>query len=130
MTARIDGQALERELGRLANGSGSGPGPGTASGLWRPRRPRLPLTWRLSLSGSPAPTPTASPGAGVSSSGIGHRTCPARCCCASRLPIQADAAGDLDPTTIKLLDRLGWGEISEDSASRAAGRQAGDVAGA
>ena len=27
--------------------------------------------------------------------------------------IQADAAGDLDPTTIKLLDRLGRGEISE-----------------
>ncbi len=27
--------------------------------------------------------------------------------------IQADAAGDLDPTTIQLLDRLGRGEISE-----------------
>ena len=27
--------------------------------------------------------------------------------------IQADAAGDLDPTTIKLLDRLGRGEIAE-----------------
>ena len=31
MTARINGQALERELERLANGSGSGLGPGTAS---------------------------------------------------------------------------------------------------
>ena len=31
MTARINGEALERELGRLANGSGSGLGPGTAS---------------------------------------------------------------------------------------------------
>ena len=83
-------------------------------GLWRPRRPRLPLTWRLSLSGSPAPIPTASPGAGVSSSV--HRAPDLPRALLQRIlayRIQADAAGDLDPTTIKLLDRLGRGEISE-----------------
>src|SRR5829696_3740671 len=69
-------------------------------GLWRrSRRPRLPLTWRLSLSGSPAPIPTALPRA------LLQRILAYR--------IQADAAGDLDPTTIKLLDRLGRGEIAE-----------------
>src|SRR5215208_4910860 len=83
-------------------------------GLWRRPRPRLPLTWRLSLSGSPAPTPTASQGAGVSSSGIGRRDLPrALLLRILAYRIQADAAGDLDPTTIKLLDRLGRGEISE-----------------
>src|SRR5215204_1957292 len=83
--------------------------------LWRgPVRHRGWPTQRLSLSGSPAPTPRALPGAGVFSSGIGRRTCPVRCCSGSwAYRIQADAAGDLDPATIKLLDRLGRGEIAE-----------------
>ena len=32
--------------------------------------------------------------------------------------IQADAAGDLDPTTIRLLDRLGRGEIADQRRRR------------
>src|SRR5829696_4929240 len=74
--------------------------------LWRgPVRHRGWPTQRLSLSGSPAPIPTASPGAGVSC--FGGRTPELPRALLQRIlayRIQADAAGDLDPTTIKLLD--------------------------
>ena len=114
MRARINGQALERELGRLANGSGSGLGPRTAN-----RAVASPATsssthveaelirlacadtnglarrWRVLFGGRAPDLPRA----------LLQRILAYR--------IQADAAGDLDPTTIKLLDRLGRGEISE-----------------
>src|SRR5215217_7671522 len=112
--ARINGEALERELGRLANGSGSGLGPRTAN-----RAVASPATsssthveaelirlacadtnglarrWRVVFGGRAPDLPRA----------LLQRILAYR--------IQADAAGDLDPTTIKLLDRLGRGEISE-----------------
>jgi Protein of unknown function (DUF2924) len=111
--ARINGQALERELGRLANGSGSGLGAKTAS-----RAAASPATsssthveaelirlacadthglarrWRVLFGGRMPDLPRA----------LLQRILAYR--------IQADAAGDLDPTTIKLLDRL-VGEIAE-----------------
>ena len=114
VTARINGQALERELGRVAIGSGSGPRPSTASRAVASPATSSSTHVRLSLSGSPAPTPQSRPAL----------ACRLRWQRAPDLPrallqrilayrIQADAAGDLDATTIKLLDRLGPGEISE-----------------
>ena len=103
MTARTNGQALERELGRLANGSGSGLGPRTGR-----RAVAFPATsssthveaelirlacadtnslarrWRV-LFGHRAPDlPRA-----LLQRILAYRS-------------QADAAGDLDATTIKL----------------------------
>ena len=99
MTARINGQALERELGRLATGSGSRPRPGTAS-----RTVASPATsssthveaelirlacadtnglarrWRVVFGGRAPDLPRA----------LLQRILAYR--------IQADAAGDLDPT--------------------------------
>src|SRR5215218_8121171 len=112
--ARINGEALERELGRLANGSGSGPGPRTGR-----RAVASPATsssthveaelirlacadtnglarrWRVLFGGRAPDLPRA-----LLLRILAYR-------------IQADAAGDLDPTTIRLLDRLGRGEIAE-----------------
>ena len=114
MTARTNGQAFERELGRLANGSGSGLGPRTGR-----RAVASPATsssthveaelirlacadtnglarrWRVVFGGRAPDLPRA----------LLQRILAYR--------IQADAAGDLGATTIKLLDRLGRGEISE-----------------
>src|SRR5829696_659800 len=107
VTGRINGQALERELERLANGSGSGLGPRTGR-----RAVASPATsssthveaelirlacadtnslarrWRVIFGYRAPDLPRA----------LLQRILAYR--------IQADAAGDLDPTTIKLLDRL------------------------
>src|SRR5215204_1791756 len=112
--ARVNGHRSLRDLGRLANGSGSGLRPSTAS-----RTVASPATsssthveaelirlacadtnslarrWRVLFGGRAPDLPGA----------LLQRILAYR--------IQADAAGDLDPTTIKLLDRLGRGEISE-----------------
>ena len=115
MTARTNGQALERELGRLANGSGSGLGPRTG---------------RRAVAAFPATSSSTHVEAELirlacaDTNGLARRW---RVLFGGRAPdlpralllrilayrIQADAAGDLDPTTIQLLDRLGRGEISE-----------------
>ena len=111
-----DGQAPEHELGRLGRWFRSRPGtpvgkPGRGE---VPGNPGFPPTWRLSLSGSPRRHQRPRPA-------LAYRL---RWHRAPDLPrallqrilayrIQADAAGDLDPTTIKLLDRLGRGEIAE-----------------
>ena len=114
MTARTNGQALERELGRLANGSGSGLGPRTGR-----RAVAFPAT-----SSSTHVEAELIRLACADTNGLARRW---RVLFGHRAPdlpralllrilayrIQADAAGDLDPTTIKLLDRLGRGEISE-----------------
>src|SRR5215212_3148561 len=109
--ARINGQALERELGRLVNGSGSGMRPGPAS----------------RAVASPATSPSTHVEAELirlacaDTNGLarrwrvlfGHRAPDLPRALLQRIlayRIQADAAGDLDPTTIKLLDRLGRGE--------------------
>src|SRR5215204_5522639 len=115
LTARINGQALERELGRLSDGSDLRPTavaePRTvarsraSSGLANAEAELIRLAcadakslarrWRV-LFGHRAPDlPHA----------LLQRILAYR--------IQADAAGDLDPTTIRLLDRLGRGEIAE-----------------
>src|SRR5215207_6982684 len=117
MTPPIMEEALERELGPLGSGSGSGLRP-SAMAKRRVASTRSPATWssdveaeliRLAsadttslarrwrvLFGRPAPDlPRA----------LLQRILVYR--------VQADAAGDLHPATIKLLDRLGRGEISE-----------------
>src|SRR5215216_7140148 len=100
--------------GRLATGSGSGPRPGTAS-----RAVASPAT-----SSSTHVEAELIRLACADTNGLARRW---RVVFGHRAPdlpralllrilayrIQADAAGDLDPTTIKLLDRLGRGEISE-----------------
>ena len=112
MTARTNGQAPERELGRLSDRSGLDPTP-----VAERRTQASPATsthveaelirlacadtnslarrWRVVFGHRPPDLPRA-----LLQRIIAYR-------------IQADAAGDLDPTTIKLLDRLGRGEIAE-----------------
>ena len=112
MTARTNGQAPERELGRLSDRSGLGPTP-----VAERRTQASPATsthveaelirlacadtnslarrWRVIFGYRAPDLPRA----------LLQRILAYR--------IQADAAGDLDPTTIKLLDRLGRGEIAE-----------------
>ena len=115
MTARINGQALERELGRLSDGSDLRPTAvaerrtvarsRASSGLANAEAELIRLAcadakslarrWRVVFGGRAPDLPRA----------LLQRILAYR--------IQADAAGDLDPTTIKLLDRLGRGEIAE-----------------
>ena len=115
MTARIDGEAPGRELGRLGDGSGLGPtavaerrtgaGSGATPASTHVEAELIRLAcadtislarrWRVVFGGRAPDLPRA----------LLQRILAYR--------IQADAAGDLDPTTIKLLDRLGRGEISE-----------------
>jgi hypothetical protein len=115
MTARINGQAPERELGRLSDGSDLRPTAvaehrtvarsRASSGLANAEAELIRLAcadtnglarrWRVVFGGRAPDLPRA----------LLQRILAYR--------IQADAAGDLDPTTIKLLDRLGRGEISE-----------------
>src|SRR5829696_7436153 len=114
VTGRIDGQALERELGRLANGSGSGLGPGTAS-----RAVASPATSSSTHVQAELIRLACADTNGLARRWrvlVGHRAPDLPRALLQRIlayRIQADAAGDLDPTTIKLLDRLGRGEISE-----------------
>ncbi len=116
MRARINGQALERELGRLSDGSDLPPTAvaerrtvarsRASSGLASAEAELIRLAyadakslaprWRVVFGGRAPDLP---------------RALLLRILAAYR--IQADAAGDLDPTTIQLLDRLGRGEISE-----------------
>src|SRR5829696_3487655 len=110
--ARINGQAPERELGRLSDRSGLGPTP-----VAQRRTQASPATSthveaeliRLAC----ADTNSLARRWRVV---FGHRAPDLPRALLQRIlayRIQADAAGDLDPTTIKLLDRLGRGEISE-----------------